>query len=189
MRHVVFTQVSCDAEMDQILALQSINHLSAVDAAVAVEQGFLTVRHDPFVLRKMNAAYPSVIAKEGDALAGYCLVMPPSFADDLPILAPMFGLLGKLEWKGRPIHEWKWFVMGQVCVAEAYRGQGVFDGLYEKLKECCAPDFELVVTEIAVRNTRSLSAHERVGFQPLHRYFDPENGEDWWVVALELGRP
>ncbi|HNM24702.1 MAG TPA: GNAT family protein [Saprospiraceae bacterium] len=183
---MIYTQVSNATELAQILALQSLNHLSAVDADVAADQGFLTVRHDPDVLGRMNAAYPSVVAKDGAELAGYCLVMPPSFAGELPILAPMFDLLGKLEWNGRRIHEWRWFVMGQVCVAEKYRGQGVFDGLYRKLRECCAPDFDLVVTEIAVRNARSLRAHERVGFERLHRYFDPENGEEWWVVVLKL---
>jgi len=184
--NIHFKQVDSPSNIDQILALQALNHSSVLAADVASQQGFLTVRHDPALLSRMNAAYPSVIAQCGDELAGYCLVMPPSFAVDIPVLAPMFALLKTLSWRGEPLSSLRWFVMGQVCVAEAYRGQGVFDGLYAQLRAVCRADFDLVVTEIALRNTRSMRAHERVGFQIMHRYFDPLNGEDWAVVGMAL---
>ncbi|MBL7805892.1 MAG: GNAT family N-acetyltransferase [Saprospiraceae bacterium] len=184
--NIHFKQVDSSAHIDQILALQALNHSSVLAADLASQQGFLTVRHDPALLSRMNAAYPSVIAQCGDELAGYCLVMPPSFAVDIPVLAPMFALLETLSWQEEPLSSLRWFVMGQVCVAEAYRGQGVFDGMYAQLRAVCRADFDLVVTEIALRNTRSLRAHERVGFQTMHRYFDPLNGEDWAVVGMAL---
>ena len=46
--------------------------------------------------------------------------------------------------------------------------------------------FDLVVTEVAARNTRSLRAHARVGFEPLHVYPDATTGEEWHVIGLEL---
>ena len=48
--------------------------------------------------------------------------------------------------------------------------------------------FDFTVTEVAARNTRSLRAHARVGFQTLHVYPDPTTGEDWHVIALDLVR-
>lgn len=181
-----FAQVASEEEIQQILELQARNHGSALDAATAADQGFVTVRHEPDVLRRMNRAHPSVIAKRGDRLAGYCLVMLPDFATDVPILAPMFATLETLSWRGRPLRDWRWFVMGQVCVAEEVRGQGVFDGLYARLREACRGSFDVVVTEIAERNTRSIRAHERVGFETMHTYREDVTGEVWRVVGWSL---
>lgn len=181
-----YTTVQHEQDVRQILELQAANLPSAISTETAHSQGFVTVRHEPEVLLRMNRAYPSVIAKDGERLAGYCLVMLREFGPEVPVLAPMFDLLDTLSWRGRPLRDGGWFVMGQVCVAEGYRGQGVFDGMYAKLREVCRADFDFVVTEIAERNTRSLRAHERVGFETFHVYPDATTGEVWYVVALDL---
>lgn len=184
---IVFKSVSTPEEVVQILDLQAINHVSNVSPAVAEEQGFVTVKHNPEVLQRMNLVAPSIIAKDGERVVGYALVMPRSFAPQIPILLPMFDLLDTLSWKGQALHDNpRWFVMGQICVAEGYRGMGVFDGMYLKMKEVCRADYDFVITEIAERNTRSIRAHERVGFEILHSFSDAVAKEDWRVVVLEL---
>ncbi len=186
MANVQFTTVSTDREVQQILDLQAANHISSQTPELIESQGFVTVRHDPDVLLAMNRARPSVIAKDGDKLAGYCLVMPREFRDRVPILQPMFDMLDGLHWHGKSLRDLRWFVMGQVCVAEGYRGQGVFDGMYRHLREVCRGDFDFVVTEISARNPRSLAAHRRVGFEDLHVFSDPVAGELWHIVALDF---
>lgn len=184
---IVFTSVSTPQEVVQILDLQAANHVSNVSAAVAQEQGFVTVKHNPEVLQRMNLVAPSIIAKDGERVVGYALVMPRSFAPQIPILLPMFDLLDTLSWKGQALRDNpRWFVMGQICVAEGYRGMGVFDGMYLKMKEVCRADYDFVITEIAERNTRSIRAHERVGFETLHTFSDAVAKEDWRVVVLEF---
>ncbi len=184
---MLFTTVSSPGEIAQILDLQASNHPSALTADTMSEQGFVTVRHDPAVLTRMNQVAPSVIAKDGDRVAGYALVMPRSFAADVPVLLPMFEMLDGLSWQNRLLRDNpRWFVMGQICVAEAYRGQGVFDGMYGKMKEAGRADYDFVITEVAERNTRSMRAHERVGFKTLHTYFDAAIGEEWRVIVLDL---
>ena len=184
---IFFTAVKSPKEVLQILELQAKNHVTQVPPSIAQSQGFVTVKHDPEVLQRMNAAAPAIIAKDGDQLAGYALVMPRSFAIDIPILPPMFELLDTLHWKGRILREDPgWFVMGQICVAEDYRGMGVFDGMYQKMKEIYQSAFDFVITEIAERNTRSIRAHERVGFETLHTFSDEIAREDWRVVVWEF---
>ena len=173
-------------DVERILALQAENHRDVVDAATAASDGFTSVRHEASVLRAMNDAYPSAIATSGDALAGYCLMMAQAFRDAVPMLAPMFAAFDRLEWRGEPLAgNPRWFVMGQVCVARAFRGQGVFDGVYRKLREAYAPRFDFVVTEISQRNARSMRAHRRVGFQTLHLYRDAAARETWEVVVWD----
>lgn len=181
---IEFTTVAGERDLEQVLELQRRNHRSTVDAATAAGQGFTTVRHRPEVLRAMNRTHPSVIARDGQALAGYCLVMPQAFRDQVPELVPMFDLVDGLAVDGRPLAgDPRWFVMGQVCVAEAYRGAGVFDGMYGHLRTTCRAGYDLVLTEISHGNPRSLRAHRRVGFRTVHIHDDPDGGPPWEIVA------
>ena len=43
--------------------------------------------------------------------------------------------------------------------------------------------FELLVTEVSLRNPRSLRVHERVGFEALHRYRD--SMDDWVILGWD----
>lgn len=183
---IEYTTVSQAHQVEQILELQAQNHRDHVDAATASRDGFTSVRHDPETLQVMNRQCPSAIALSDAKLAGYCLMMPQSFRSRIAILQPMFALLDQLHWKGQALAQNPcWFVMGQVCVAQEFRGQGVFDGLYQQLRKTYSPQFDFVITEISQRNGRSLRAHRRVGFELLHAYDDSVADETWEVVVWD----
>lgn len=182
-----FTTLQTPGEIEQILQLQRQNLPSALSDQAQASQGFVTVQHTAAVLTQMNAAHPSIIAKAGEVLAGYCLMMPRSFVAQLPILQPLVDTLEGLRWREQPLRgNPRWFIMGQVGVAEPYRGQGVFDGLYALLRQTYRGAFDFAVTEIAERNTRSRRAHARVGFEDLTAHHDPATHETWHVVVLDL---
>lgn len=185
--NVVFTTVSSQSEVSQILDLQSNNLALALSPEVAKADGFVTVQHDPDVLWRMNQHTPSIIAKDGDLVLGYALIMPPSFAPEVPILEPMFNLLETLERNGVPIgHQSRWFVMGQVCVREGFRGKGIFEGMFLKMRETCKEEFDFTLTEVALSNRRSLRAHEKVGFKPFYDYQEDLTEEAWRMVILDF---
>jgi len=184
--NITFTSLKTDREIQQLLDLQQSNLIKNISEAVANDQGFVTVVHNFDLLSRMNRAFPQIIAKDDDAIVGYALVMPETFRFDIPVLTTMFELLDKLEYKGKLIKDTKYYVMGQICVAEDYRGKGIFDGLYAKHKSEISDRFELCVTEIAKRNLRSLAAHKRVGFEIIHEYFDITYPELWEVVAWDF---
>ena len=186
-RPIAFTTVSTPDEVGQILDLQAANLPAVLAPEKMASQGFVTVRHDPDVLQRMNRAAPSIIAKDGDRVVGYALVMPRAFAPDVPILRPLFELLDGLSWRGGLLRDQtRWFVMGQICVDEAYRGRGIVDGLYRTMAETSRDRYDFTVTEVAARNTRSLRAHARAGFRTLQVYPDTTTGEDWHVIVLDF---
>ena len=128
MEPIELTTVSTPDDVREILGLQARNLPSALTPEAMADQGFVTVRHDASVLRRMNEAAPAIVAKAAGRVVGYALVMPPSFAADVPILGPLFEMLTMLSWKGVPLlGNPRWFVMGQICIAEGYRGIGIFD--------------------------------------------------------------
>ena len=174
-----------DAHLQQVMALQKANLPRNISIEEAREQGFVTVDHDMETLRDMNTPYCHSAAWAAEELAGYALVMETRFSARIPVLVPMFELLDGIIWRGKLLKEWDYFVMGQVCVAKPYRGKGVFRGLYFNMRERLSTYFDLVVTEISTRNPRSIRAHEKVGFDTIHEYADPD-GEHWVVVGWGL---
>jgi len=168
--------VAGDAELAQILELQRRNLPRNLDEREIAEYGFVTVEHTLDVLRRMHALAPSIVAKDEGELAGYALVMPVECRSFIPVLQPMFQRLEALGTSRQ-----RFFVMGQICVAKPYRGRGVFDLLYRTHRELLRDRFDSVVTEVSVRNGRSLRAHQRVGFEELERYRD---ATDEWVLLI-----
>ncbi len=171
------------ADLEQILELQRENHRDVVSSDDAQREGFVTVAHTLDTLEGMHALAPSIIARAGADLAGYALVMPVETRTLVPILEPMFRQLEALSWRGEPLTARPYYVMGQICVARRYRGQGVFDALYREHRARYASRFAACVTEIATRNTRSMRAHARVGFELVKTYRDAT--DEWAVVAWD----
>jgi len=177
---IVFKTAVHDTELEKIIKLQGINLRHTQSPEEEREQGFVTVQHDLPLLRDMNDAENHVIAMSGDTLAGYALAMVRDFKYRVPILTPMFEMLENIDVGGERIGDSNFLVMGQVCVAREFRGMGVFQGLYRHYFELYKRKYDWVITEVALRNTRSLKGHLNVGFQEIHRYDEP--GMEEWVV-------
>lgn len=178
-----FKTVSTEAELTQILALQAANSPSALSPAEQAADGFVTVQHTLDILQQLHQAEPSVIAVDDTTVVGYALVMPVTCRDLIPVLQPMFAVLDQLRFQGKALKDRSYYVMGQICIARAYRGKGIFRGLYHQHRQSLADRYDLVVTEIATRNTRSMQAHAAVGFQTIHEYQDAT--EEWAIVAWD----
>src|SRR5688500_5161413 len=175
------TTISTEEELQQVLDLQQQYLVGSIDKDEMKSQGFLTVRHTLWLLQQMHSLAPSIIIKDDNHVVAYALVMLRECRNSIPALLPMFDTLDVLEWRGKPLSEYSFYAMGQICVAKAYRGQGLFDMLYHKHREVYQPQFDFIVTEVATRNKRSLRAHERVGFETIHVYTDEL---DEWAVVL-----
>jgi len=173
-----------EVDLRQILHLQKINHPSSLSEVQANRDGFVTVVHSLELLTQMNKAAPQVIAKDGDTVVGYALVMLKSFANMIPVLKPMFERLKSIPYGHGKITDHSFYVMGQICVAEQFRGKGVFDSLYRKHKELHHQQYELCVTSVSTRNKRSMRAHERVGFITVNTFRDAT--DEWNILVLNL---
>lgn len=179
---VVFKAAENEEELQQILALQQINLPKNISQEESIDQGFVTVEHNFQLLSSMNESAPQIIASAEGKVVGYALVMLETFSTQIPVLIPMFKMLSKLSYEGKAFGAYRFYVMGQVCVDKAYRGLGLFDGMYHEQRRQMSGDYDFVVTEVATRNTRSMRAHERVGFKTIHTYTDSEHGEEWAII-------
>jgi GNAT superfamily N-acetyltransferase len=170
--------VESDRDLEGILALQSASRTPTRD-------GFVTVEHTLGVLRAMHALAPSIVARdERDDVVGYALAMPKQARTWVPIIEPMFAMIEQLPPTAlSATPDARWYVMGQVAVASSHRGTGVFDALYAEHRARYRARFDVLVTEVSTRNTRSMRAHERVGFRPVVTYRDAT--DEWVLIAWD----
>jgi L-amino acid N-acyltransferase YncA len=188
MDTIRFCTAAGDDDLEGILALQRSNLEANLTPAKVSAQGFVTVRHVLELLRDMNHAEAHVVAKAEERVIGYALVMTPSFRERIPILAPLFERLERTLCAGKPVAQRAYFVMGQVCVDKDFRGRGVFPGIFQHMRTLYNPRYDLVVTEVSLRNPRSMRAHEKVGFRELVRYTNARK-EEWSLIAWDWKAP
>ena len=171
---LVFTRVSSEEELHQILALQKQNMANGLSQGEKHQEGFITVGHTFDILKSMNDACPHIIAKDADIVVGYALVMLRTFRNEIPVLRPMFdtadGLLPNVNY----------VAMGQICIAKSHRRQGLFKGMYHYYRQQLQNDFDCLFTEVATANERSLEAHKAVGFEVLKT--EITDGISWELV-------
>lgn len=183
MNSITVGQAKTKKELEQILPLQALNHPHNLTAEQRAKEGFVTVKHNLEVLQKMNNAVGQIIAKDRATVVGYALVMLEEFKTMISVLTPMFEMFTTLSYRGRPLTAYRYYVMGQICVAEHYRGIGIFEKLYAEHKRLLADRFDFCLTEISVKNTRSMRAHEKVGFKTIHTFSD--NTDNWNIVLWD----
>jgi ribosomal protein S18 acetylase RimI-like enzyme len=184
--NIYFGNPANAADLRQILDLQRVNLPANISAEELQEQGFVTVKHTEDLLQEMHAAEPQIIAKDGEQVVGYALIMLTSFRERVPVLIPMFELLDGLPFRDTSLGDHNYYAIGQVCVAKSHRGLGIFDGLYRQHRQQMSDRYDCVVTEVSTRNQRSLRAHARVGFQTIHQYTAPD-GEEWEIILWDWG--
>jgi len=185
MHSITYTHPQTVADCEQIVALQCANLPVQLSASEMQQEGFVTLQHSADVLWALNQPYPHITAYCEGQLVGYALAMLPHFGEQVPELLPMIAVIEQASFKGKALATTPYFIMGQICVAKGFRGQGIFQGLYQQLQQQLSPHFELLVTAIDKKNTRSLRAHEKVGFVPLEDSPPPPNKANWQLVVWD----
>ena len=184
---IVYKKTETAAELEGILQLQRQNLPVALSDAEKSSQGFVTVQHSYDNLKNLNEIEPHIIAKEDENVIAYLLAMTEKSQHDIPILIPMFQLFRQTPFAGKRVSDFRYIVVGQACVAKPYRGTGVFAGCYDFYRRTFQSTFDFAITEIDANNLRSLRAHQRIGFQEIHRY-PAANDVEWVIVAWDWNR-
>jgi hypothetical protein len=174
---IEYSRAHTKEELEEILVLQKLNLPDSLTEKEIIKEGFVTISHTFELLERMNAVCPHIIAKDSGRVIGYALCMHPSFSKEIPILYSMFEKI----WEVLP-EEKSFMVLGQICIDNAYRGKGIFRGLYKTMKKSLGVSFKKIVTEVDGRNKRSLNAHLAIGFTTIKKY--QSDGRDWYLIAL-----
>ena len=178
----IYTTSKTKKDLIEILALQKSNLAINLTDDEIRSQGFVTVNHSYADLMKLNTIEQHIIAKDNGKVIAYLLAMTKESKSNIPILIPMFDMFNKVAFANKPISEYNYIVVGQVCIDKKYRGRGILDKCYLTYRSHFKDKYDFAITEIANTNLRSLNAHKRIGFREIHRYKSPDKTE--WVIVL-----
>jgi ribosomal protein S18 acetylase RimI-like enzyme len=162
---VTIKRVTDFNELAGIQKLQQENLKINLPGTEAETQGFVTAEYSFEFLKTLHRDSPSVIAKDGDLVVGYALVALKSIRHQHDLLGDLFSAIDKLEYKNQLMKNSPYVVVGQLCVARNYRGQGLVQQMYQHFKNCLSGEFDYCLTDVAQDNPRSLKAHIKCGFQ------------------------
>ena len=182
---ILYSLAKDSSDLQGILDLQKANLKSELTAESIEKEGFVTVSHTFEELYQLNVIEKHTIAKVGETVVGYALAMNEKSRTDIAVLAPMFDLFDNLVYKNKLVSQYNYMVVGQVCVAKNYRGQSIFDKLYENYKLQHQQNYDFAITEIAVSNIRSRKAHQRIGFDEIH-FFTDCYGIEWVIMVWDF---
>jgi ribosomal protein S18 acetylase RimI-like enzyme len=178
MKTVLYKRASILDELEQIRTLQLQNSSQNITSEEKLQEGFVTVQHTVALLEQMNTACSHIIAKDGEKVVGFALVMLSSFRNEIKVLIPMFERIDSLIPPNK-----SYVIMGQVCVDKNYRKQGIFRGLYDFYRTQLQQEFDFLITEVATINQRSMNAHESIGFTTIDNY--EEEGVNWNIMLWD----
>lgn len=177
-------RTSSEKDLAGIIDLQQQNLRQNLTANEIQSQGFVTVSHSLEDLQKMAVYENNIVMKDGERIAGYLLAMTKHSKSDIPVLVPLFESFENLKYKNKPVSQFNYLVVGQVCIAKEYRGKGLLDQCYAAYKNHFKLKYDFAITEIATANQRSINAHKRIGFTEINRYTGPTSTE-WSVVIWD----
>lgn len=174
-------------ELLQVAALSKKNLRTTLDKSESEKEGFVTWEYTVELLEAIHRLAPSVIVKNGDDVVAYALVTLKEAGPFHKDLTNMIHHLNDIEYKGKPLSAYRYYVMGQICVKKDFRGKGLVDAMYRFHREVYQKEFDLLITEISTSNIRSMKAHEKNGFKTICVYTDAL--DQWNVVVWDWTEP
>lgn len=175
--------VQSEDELLQIHHLNQKNLKQNLDERTKKNEGFVTWLYSLELLKKMHQLAPSIIAKDEEKLVAYALTTLKQSAAFHPDLEKMFVNLETVQYQSKFLSDYRFYCMGQICVAKDYRGEGLVNKLYQKHKEVYGFQYDFILTEVSTSNYRSMKAHEKVGFQTIYTYTD--SMDEWNVITWD----
>ncbi len=165
MSTVIIKPVTDLSELIGIKDLQAANLRTLISEEEASSQGFLSATYSLEFLEQMHQTCPSIVAKDGEEVVGYALVTTRENRYEHELLADLFNTIDTLSYNHQPLKDTCYVVVGQLCVAKAYRGQGLVKRLYSQFKNALMDQYDYCITDVAQANQRSLKAHLNTGFE------------------------
>ncbi len=185
IRQIEITKAKTDKELQAILDLQQRNLRTNLTKEEMNSQGYVTLEYDFDFLKAMPSGNHHVIAKAGEAVVGYALLMDKSTNHLMTIGAGIFPIFHEIEYKGKKFRDINYVSVGQVCVDKNYAGLGLLKRMYDYYKESYQHVYDLDMTDIASQNIRSIKGYIKSGFEIVKTFVDPDAQENWDIVVWD----
>ena len=173
------------SELSQILALQKDNLLKNLEPQNQLD-GFLSIEYSHDQLENLNNQLGIFVAIDNDHFAGYLIAQTMDFALQSPLINTMVKRFPDVQYRSRPLSEFRTFIYGPVCIYKESRGQGILEGLFNVMLQTLKGQFDVGVAFVSERNPRSLYAHrEKLGMKVVDEF--EFKGQQYNTLVFEAG--
>jgi hypothetical protein len=170
-----------------VLALQEANlwrNLTPLER----QRGFVTTPFTTSQLETIIAERGMFVIAVDEQIVAYAFAGSWAYFQQWEIFQVMTARLPQLSFQGQPVTVANSFQYGPVCVAEAYRGQGLLPLIFESLRREWQQQYPVALTFINAVNTISTQAHVRkLGWEVID-HFD-FNGNNYLGLAYDMKKP
>lgn len=157
---MIITRKGTQADIPGILILQDQNLYGKMTEEERVN-GFVTT---PFIAEQIIAIIEQdglFVAKDKGAIIAYVFAGTWAYFQQWEIFELMVSRFPMLEFNGQKITTENSFQYGPVCIAKAYRGQGVLQQIFEEMRQVFVQQFPISITFINKVNVVSEKAHTK----------------------------
>ncbi len=184
MTNIIFRRALA-AEYPEILALHRKNLVSNL-SELERQNGFLSIDFkDDFHLAAINENLALMVAVQENLVVGYVCATTQEYSQEIPLLKYIMSLYPEIMFHGQPLSNYRSFWYGPVCVATAYRGSGILQGLFQALLAQVATRFNAGVAFVVNDNLRSLRAHtQKLGMEMLKEF--EFNGKFYFILGFAV---
>ncbi len=155
---MVITRKGTQADIPGILILQDQNLYGKMTAAER-ENGFVTTPFTPEQIEAIIEQGGLFIAEDKGVIIAYVFAGTWTYFKQWEIFKLMVSRFPLLQFNGQKITVENSFQYGPVCIAKAYRGQGVLQMIFEEMRQELVQRFPIGITFINKVNAISTKAH------------------------------
>jgi len=164
------TRLGTSSDINGVLALQALN-LQANLPTAALENGFVTTPFTSTLIEQIIQMDGLFVAEDKGEIIAYVYAGDWNYFQQWPIFAFMVNRFPNLQFKNQNITIGNSFQYGPICIATAYRGMGVLQQIFEKMRIAFAPKYPTSITFINAINKRSTKAHtEKLGWEIIDEF-------------------
>lgn len=149
------------AELEDIPAIQALmseNHVNSMNERDKAD-GFISAELNQEQLSRLISDEQALFVAYDDKVAAMGVCASWDFWSDWQAVQTLSHGLNKVMLDGTRFSRENSYLWGPVCISKNYRGQGIFESLFNYSKQMMSSHYPLIYTYVHEDNHRSFAAH------------------------------
>lgn len=169
-------------DIKDILKLLSENHVNNMSEEDK-KNGFVTTNMtEEQMLKLIEKEKGITIAEEKDKVIAFAMAGSWTFWKEWPFFENMIRILPDYKFESEKLTVNNSYQYGPICVDKTYRGQGVFEKVFEYSLSTMKDKFPIMITFVNKINPRSYKAHsEKVNMKTLGEF--EYNNNNYYIMG------
>lgn len=156
-----------ESELVQVHKLLEENLKQNLSYQERKQQGFITINYSLNSLIKLNKITPTIVATNGSKVIGYALSANRKCKGLDRFLDMLIAEIDRTFYNKDLLCKSDYLVVGQLCVAKAYRRRGISQKIYQEFKQEFHQTHPYCLTGVDTLNKGSIESHKKCGFRVL----------------------